>query len=73
MNLNVTGEELDLMVQALALLVAHGEARSRKKLPRRARLLIEKLNASQPASANYAPQDSGIARAFKESAGTRTN
>jgi hypothetical protein len=65
MNLTVTGDELALMIQALTLLVAHGEARCRKRLPRRARVLIEKLHASQPEAAKASSQESGIAYAFK--------
>jgi hypothetical protein len=68
MKLHVTNEEFDLIVYALNVLIAHGEARSRRALPRKARELIEKLTASTQSLANGGLVDSGIARALKEMA-----
>ncbi len=68
MKLQITAEEMDLIVYALNVLVAHGEARSRRALPRKARELIEKLTSSAQAPANGGLVDSGIARALKDRA-----
>jgi hypothetical protein len=60
MKLHITTEELDLIVYALNVLVAHGEARSRRALPRKARELIEKLTSIAEVPANGGLVDSGI-------------
>jgi hypothetical protein len=65
MKLHITAEDLDLIVYALNVLIAHGEARSRRALPRKARELIEKLTSSSQEQANGGLVDSGIARALK--------
>jgi hypothetical protein len=66
MKLHISNEELDLIVYALNVLVAHGEARSRRTLPRKARELIEKLTSTAQAPPNGGLVDSGIARALKD-------
>jgi hypothetical protein len=60
MKLHITNEDLDLIVYALNVLIAHGEARSRKALPRKARELIDKLTSTQP-PVHGGLVDSGIA------------
>jgi hypothetical protein len=68
MKLQITSDELDLIVYALNVLVAHGEARSRRALPRKARDLIEKLTSIAETPAIGGLVDSGIARALKDRA-----
>jgi hypothetical protein len=67
MQLHISSEEMDLILYALNVLVAHGEARCRRTLPRKARALIEKLTSNVSQSPpNGGLVDSGIARALKD-------
>jgi phage terminase large subunit GpA-like protein len=65
MKLHITAEELDLIVYALNVLVAHGEAKSRRALPRKARELIEKLTSPNQQPVTGGLVDSGIALALQ--------
>lgn len=66
MKLQISSEEMDLIVYALNVLVAHGEARSRRALPRKARELIAKLTSNTQNPDFGGLVDSGIAPSFTD-------